>query len=42
VAVDEPLLYLIAGDRCDDHDVATYLGRVDAMKREFLPFASDK
>ncbi len=29
-----------AGERCGDHDVATYLGQVDAMKREFLHLAA--
>ena len=27
---------LIAGERCGDHDVATYVAQVNAMKREFL------
>ncbi len=31
---------LLPGERCGDHDVATYLGRVDAMKREFLRLAA--
>ena len=30
----------IAGERCGDHDVATYLARVDAMKRQFLSLAA--
>ena len=30
-----------AGERCGDHDVAAYLARVNAMKREFLHFAAD-
>jgi hypothetical protein len=29
---------LIAGERCGDHDVATYLAEVNAMQREFLRF----
>jgi hypothetical protein len=33
---------LIAGERCGDHDVATYLAQVNAMKREFLRFAGDR
>jgi hypothetical protein len=33
--------HLIAGERCGDHDVATYLAQVSAMKREFLRFADD-
>jgi Transglycosylase SLT domain len=28
------------GERCGDHDVATYLARVNAMKREFLRLAA--
>jgi hypothetical protein len=31
----------IAGERCGDHDVATYLAQVNAMKQEFLRFAAD-
>ena len=34
--------YLTAGERCGDHDVATYLAQVNAMKQEFLRFAADK
>jgi hypothetical protein len=34
--------YLTAGERCGDHDVATYLAQVNAMKQEFLRFATDK
>jgi hypothetical protein len=33
--------HLIAGDRCGDHDVATYLAHINAMKRGFLRFAAD-
>jgi hypothetical protein len=33
--------HLIAGERCGDHDVATYLAQVNAMKQEFLRFAAD-
>jgi hypothetical protein len=32
---------LTAGERCGDHDVATYLAQISAMKREFLRFAAD-
>jgi hypothetical protein len=31
---------LSEGARCGDHDVATYLARVNAMKREFLRLAA--
>ena len=31
---------LAAGERCGDQNVATYLGQVNAMKREFLRFAA--
>lgn len=31
---------LSGGERCGDHDVATYLARVNAMKREFLRLAA--
>jgi hypothetical protein len=34
--------YLTGGERCGDHDVATYLAQVNAMKQEFLRFAADK
>jgi hypothetical protein len=30
---------LIAGERCGEHDVATYLAQVSAMTREFLRLA---
>jgi hypothetical protein len=30
------------GERCGDHDVATYLARVNAMKRQFLRLAVDR
>jgi hypothetical protein len=30
--------HLTAGERCGDHEVATYLARVNALKREFLRF----
>jgi hypothetical protein len=33
--------HLIAGERCDDHDVATYLAQVNAMKREFLCYGAE-
>jgi hypothetical protein len=32
---------LIAGKRCGDHDVATYLAEVNAMQREFLRFGAE-
>jgi hypothetical protein len=32
--------HLIAGERCGDHQVATYLAQINAMKREFLRFAT--
>jgi hypothetical protein len=32
---------LIAGERCGDHDVATYLAQVNAMKREFLRIGAE-
>jgi hypothetical protein len=34
--------HLTVGERCGDHDVATYLAQIDAMKREFLGFADDR
>jgi hypothetical protein len=34
--------YLTAGERCGDHDVATYLAQVKAVKQEFLRFAADR
>ena len=34
--------HLIVGERCGDHDVATYLAHINAMKREFLRFAGDR
>ena len=33
--------HLIAGERCGDHDTATYLAEVNAMKRQFLRLAAD-
>jgi hypothetical protein len=33
--------HLIAGERCGEHDVATYLAQVSAMTREFLRFAAE-
>jgi hypothetical protein len=30
----------IAGERCGDHDVATYVAQVNAFKREFLRYAA--
>jgi hypothetical protein len=32
--------HLIAGERCGDYDVATYLAQVNAMKREFRRFSA--
>ena len=32
---------VIAGERCGDHDVATYLAEVNAMQREFLRFGAE-
>ena len=32
--------HVIAGEHCGDHDVATYLAQVNAMKREFLRFSA--
>lgn len=32
---------MVAGERCGDHLVATYVAKVDAMKREFLRLAAD-
>ena len=34
--------HLVAGERCGDQDVATYLAQVDAMKRQFLRLAADQ
>jgi len=34
--------HLTAGERCGDHDVATYLARISAMKREFLRLAAER
>src|SRR5215470_5250097 len=34
--------YLTDRERCGDHDVATYLGQVNALRQEFLRFAADK
>ncbi len=34
--------HLIAGERCGDHAVATYLAQVNAMKRRFLRLAADR
>jgi hypothetical protein len=31
----------IAGERCGEHDVGTYLARVGAMTREFLRLAAE-
>jgi hypothetical protein len=33
--------HLIAGERCGDQDVATYLSHINAIKREFLRFAAE-
>ena len=32
----------LQGERCGDHDVATYLAQVNAMKREFLRLAAER
>jgi hypothetical protein len=32
--------HLIASERCGDHDVATYVAQVNAMKREFLRYGA--
>jgi len=32
----------IAGERCGDHDVTTYLGQINEMKRQFLRLAASK
>ena len=34
--------HLLAGERCGDHDVATYLARIKAAKQMFLRFAADR
>jgi hypothetical protein len=34
--------YLTAGERCGDHEVATYLAHINDMKREFLRLADNK
>jgi hypothetical protein len=34
--------HLTAGERCGDHDVATYLAHISDMKREFLRLADDR
>jgi hypothetical protein len=31
-----------AGERCGDHSVAAYLGKVNAMKREFVRLAAER
>jgi hypothetical protein len=33
--------HLIAGERCGDHDAATYLAQVNAMKSEFLRYGAE-
>jgi hypothetical protein len=33
--------HLIAGERCGDHNVATYVAQVNAMKREFLRYGAE-
>jgi hypothetical protein len=33
--------HLMPGERCGDHDVAAYLGQINAMKRRFLQLASE-
>ena len=32
---------LTPGERCGDHDVAAYLGQINAMKRQFLRLAAE-
>jgi hypothetical protein len=39
-AVAQRVFSLTAGERCGDHDVATYLARVKGMEREFLHLAA--
>jgi len=34
--------HLTGGERCGDHDVATYLAHINDMKREFLRLAADR
>jgi hypothetical protein len=34
--------HLAPGERCGEHDVATYLVRVNTMKRQFLRLAADR
>ena len=34
--------HLIAGERCGDHDVATYLAQIRAMRRDFLRLAAER
>jgi hypothetical protein len=31
---------LVTGERCGEHDIATYLARVKSMEREFLRLAA--
>jgi hypothetical protein len=33
---------LIAGERCGDHELTTYLTQINAMKREFLRFGANR
>lgn len=33
---------LMPGERCGDHDVAAYLGQINAMKRQFLRLAGER
>jgi hypothetical protein len=33
---------LTPGERCGDHEVATYLAQINAMKRQFLHLAAEK
>src|SRR5438477_3786441 len=32
---------LMPGERCGDHEVAAYLGQINAMKRRFLQLAAE-
>jgi len=34
--------HLMPGEHCGDHDVATYLAQIDAMKRRFLHLAAER
>jgi hypothetical protein len=34
--------HLLPGERCGDHDVASYLAQIDAMKQKFLRLAAER